>query len=58
LLQFGDELLENYLQVFYTPEQRELTDDIKQGREHIDPRDYLSLISILLYDCYVYMITM
>jgi len=58
LLQFGDELLENYLQVFYTPEQRELTDDIKQGREHIDPRDYLSLISILMYDCYVYMITM
>ena len=58
LLRFGDEMLENYLKVFHAPEQRELVEDIKRGREHIDPRDYLSLISILLYDCYVYMISM
>jgi len=57
LFQFGDEMLENYLKVFYEPKKRELIEDIKKGRERIDPRDYLSMIAILLYDCYVYMIT-
>ena len=53
----GDQMLENYLQVFYTPKERRLIADIKQSRERIDARDYLSLISTLLYDCYVYIVT-
>lgn len=56
LIRLGDQMLENYLEVFHKPRERRLIEDIRQGRERIDARDYLSLISILLYECYVYMI--
>jgi hypothetical protein len=52
----GDQMLENYLKVLHTPKEKRLIKDIKQYRDRIDPRDYLSLISILLYDCYVYIV--
>jgi hypothetical protein len=55
-VRLGDQLLENYLKVFHTPKEKRLTSDIWKSRDHIDARDYLSLISILLYDCYVYII--
>jgi hypothetical protein len=58
LIWLGDQMLENYLEFFYKPRERRMIDDIRQGRERIDARDYLSLISILLYECYVYMIGM
>ena len=51
-----DQMLENYLKVFHTPKEKSLISDIWKSRDHIDARDYLSLISILLYDCYVYII--
>lgn len=54
LFLLGDQMLENYLKVLHTPKEQRLIKDIRQGRNHIDPRDYLSLISILLYDCFVY----
>jgi hypothetical protein len=57
LFSFGDQMLENYLKVFSTPKKRSLVDDIRRGRERVDPRDYLSLISIFLYDCYLYTAT-
>lgn len=57
LFSFGDQMLENYLKVFSTPQKRSLVDDIKKGRERIDPRDYVSLISMFLYDCCVYTVT-
>ena len=56
LLQLGDQMLENYLSVSRTAKERRLIGDIRKGRERIDARDYLSLISILLYDCFVYLI--
>ena len=52
----GDQMLENYLKVFHTPKEKRLISDIWKSRDQIDARDYLSLISILLYDCYVYII--
>ncbi len=52
----GDQMLENYLKVFHTPKEKKLISDIWTSRDRIDARDYLSLISILLYDCYVYII--
>lgn len=52
----GDQMLENYLNVFHMPKEKRLTSDIWKSRDHIDARDYLSLISILLYGCYVYII--
>jgi hypothetical protein len=52
----GDQMLENYLKVFHTPKEKRLISDIWKSRDRIDARDYLSLISILLYDCYVYII--
>lgn len=52
----GDQMLENHLKVFHTPKEKRLISDIWKSRDHIDARDYLSLISILLYDCYVYII--
>lgn len=56
LVRLGDQMLENYLKVFHTEKERRLISDIWKSRDHIDTRDYLSLISILLYDCYVYII--
>ena len=56
-VRLGDQMLENYLKVFHTPKERRLISDIWTSRDHIDARDYLSLISILLYDCYVYIIS-
>lgn len=58
LFLLGNHMLENYLEIFYAPQQRELVEDIKRSQGRIDPRDYLSMISILLYDCYVYMISL
>lgn len=57
LVHLGDQMLENYLEVFHTLKEKRLISDIWKSRDHIDARDYLSLISILLYDCYVYIIT-
>jgi hypothetical protein len=57
LLQFGDQMLENYLNTFHSSRDRNLTGDIRSGRDRLDARDYLSMISILLYDCYVYIVT-
>ncbi len=57
LSHLGDQMLENYFKVLHTPKEERLVNDIRKGRDHIDPRDYLSLISILLYDCYVYIVT-
>jgi hypothetical protein len=56
LVHLGDQMLENYLKVFHTPKEKRLISDILKSRDHIDARDYLSLISILLYDCYIYII--
>ncbi|MDD2921158.1 MAG: hypothetical protein PHQ36_02635 [Anaerolineales bacterium] len=55
-VRLGDQMLENYLKVFHAPKEKRLTSDIWKSRDLIDSRDYLSLISILLYDCYVYII--
>lgn len=55
-VRLGDQMLDNYLKVFHTPKEKRLISDIWKSRDHIDARDYLSLISILLYDCYVYII--
>jgi hypothetical protein len=55
-VRLGDQMLENYLNVFHTPKEKRLISDIWKSRDRIDARDYLSLISILLYDCYVYII--
>ena len=52
----GDQMLDNYLKVIHTPKEQRLIDDIRKGRNQIDPRDYLSLISIFLYDCFVYVV--
>lgn len=56
IIRLGDQMLENHLKVFHTPKDKRLTSDIWKSRDHIDARDYLSLISILLYDCYVYIV--
>lgn len=50
----GDQLLDNYLKVIHTPKEQRLVNDIRKSRNQIDPRDFLSLISIFLYDCFVY----
>lgn len=55
-VRLGDPMLENYLKVFHTPKEKRLISDIWKSRDRIDARDYLSLISILPYDCYVYII--
>lgn len=56
LIRLGDQMLENYFNVLHTPKEKRLIRDIWKSRDHVDARDYLSLISILLYDCYVYII--
>ena len=56
-VQLGDKMLENYLGVFQSARERRLVNDIKLSRDRIDSRDYLSMISSLLYDCSVYIIT-
>lgn len=53
LVRLGDQVLENYLKVIRTPKKKRLISDIWKSRDQIDARDYLSLRSILLYDCYV-----
>ncbi|NJC95763.1 MAG: hypothetical protein C3F07_13070 [Anaerolineales bacterium] len=53
----GDQMLENYLKLFHSTRERKLIDDIAVSRDRIEARDYLSLISTLLYDCYVYIVT-
>jgi len=50
-------MLDNYLNVFYTQKQGYLIEGIMQGKDRINPCDYLSIISMLFYDCYDYMIT-
>ena len=55
-VRLGDQMLENYLKVFHTPKEKSLINDIWKSRDQIDARDYLSLISILLYDSYVYIV--
>lgn len=57
ILHLGDQMLENYLEVFHSAKERRLINDIRIGRNRIDSRDYLSMISTLLYDCYVYIVT-
>jgi hypothetical protein len=54
--QTGDLMLDHYLRVFHNARERKLIDDIRLSRDRIDSRDYLSLISTLLYDCYVYIV--
>jgi 23S rRNA maturation mini-RNase III len=54
LAYLGDQMLDSYLKVIHTPKEQRLINDIRQSRNQIDPRDYLSLISIFLYDCFVY----
>jgi hypothetical protein len=56
-VQLGNKMLENYLDVFHSARERRLVADIKTSRDRIDSRDYLSMISTLLYDCYVYIVT-
>lgn len=56
-VQLGDSMLENYLDVFHSAKEKKLVNDIKISRDRIDARDYLSMISTLLYDCYVYIVT-
>ena len=56
IYELGDVLLDNYLEVFRSAKERRLIGDIRSSRERIDSRDYLSMISILLYDCYVYIV--
>lgn len=57
LVNLGDQMLENYLKVIHTPREQRLINEIRKGRNQIDARDYLSLISIFLYDCFVYVVT-
>jgi hypothetical protein len=57
LAYLGDQMLDSYLKVIHTPKEQRLINDIRQSRNQIDPRDYLSLISIFLYDCFVYVAT-
>jgi hypothetical protein len=54
LAYLGDQMLDNYLKVIHRPQEQRLVNDIRKGRNQIDPRDYLSLISIFLYDCFIY----
>lgn len=56
-IQLGDKMLENYLEVFHSAKEQGLVNDIKISRDRIDARDYLSMISTLLYDCYIYIVT-
>lgn len=57
LLRTGDRMLALYQEVYPSQNQKRLIDDIRLGRERIDARDYLSMISILLFNCYVYVVT-
>lgn len=57
IFHLGDQMLENYLEVFHSAKERRLINDIRISRNRIDSRDYLSMISTLLYDCYVYIVT-
>jgi len=53
----GDQMLDNYLRIFNSAKERSFVNDIRISRDRIDARDYLSLISTLLYDCYIYIVT-
>lgn len=50
----GDQMLENHLKIFGSAKDKRLARDIGKSRGRIDARDYLCLISTLLYDCHVY----
>ncbi|NLF51983.1 MAG: hypothetical protein GX577_12670 [Leptolinea sp.] len=50
----GDRLLEIYSGLSLNKSEQKLVSDIFKSRETVEPSDYLSLISTLLYDCYVY----
>jgi hypothetical protein len=47
-------MLENHLKIFGSAKDKRLARDIGKSRGRIDARDYLCLISTLLYDCHVY----
>lgn len=51
----GDQMLQNHLKYFHSAKDKRLARDIGKSRGRIDARDYLCLISTLLYDCHVYM---
>jgi len=53
----GNQMLDNYLRIFNSANEKRLVNDIRLSRDRIDARDYLSLISTLLYDCYIYIVT-
>jgi hypothetical protein len=55
LIVLGDQMVENHLKFFHSTKDRRLARDIGKSRGRIDARDYLCLISTLLYDCHVYM---
>jgi hypothetical protein len=57
LLYLGDKMLDNYLKVIHTPKEQRLINDIRKSRNQIDPRDFLSLISVFLYDCFIYVVS-
>jgi hypothetical protein len=54
MAKLGDQMSESYLRLFGARKERKLVSDVQNSRERIDARDYLSLISTLLYDCYIY----
>jgi hypothetical protein len=54
MAKLGDQMSEGYLQLFGARKERRLVADVQNSRDRIDARDYLSLISTLLYDCYIY----
>jgi len=54
MAKLGDQMSESYLRRFGTRKERRLVSDVQNSRDRIDARDYLSLISTLLYDCYIY----
>ncbi len=50
----GDRLLEMYSGLSLNKSEQKLVSDIYKSRETVEPRDYLSMISTLLYDSYIY----
>lgn len=57
LAKLGDQMSEGYLRMFAARKERKLVLEVQNSRERIDARDYVSLISTLLYGCYVYAAT-
>ena len=54
MAKLGDQMSEGYMRLFGARKERRLVTDVQNSRDRIDARDYLSLISTLLYDCYIY----